>query len=66
MENFKGLSNFLSNTKYLKSIVLLLVILIAVILITTLIAHWKIFMFIGVVVGLIYVYKRYFVKEKNN
>ena len=62
IENLKGLGGIFQNAKYLKAIMLLLLVLIGVITISTVIGHWKIFLGIGIVVGIVYLYKRFFKK----
>jgi hypothetical protein len=62
MDNFKGLGGIFQNAKYLKAIVLLLVLLILVITISTVLAHWKIFVGVAILGGIAYIYKKYFKK----
>jgi hypothetical protein len=63
MDNFKNLGGIFQNAKYLKAIVILLLLLIVVITISTLLAHWKIFVGVAILGGIVYLYKKYFKKE---
>lgn len=63
MDNFKNLGGLFQNAKYLKAIVILLLLLIVVITISTLLSHWKIFLGVAILSGIVYLYKKYFKKE---
>lgn len=57
LNNFKGITDILKNVKYLKAILLALVVLIFFVAINTIFTYWKIFIILAIVSGIMYIYR---------